>query len=133
MINTVMLIGNAGRDAELRVTSQNQNFATFSLATSKRFQGHDGEWRENTQWHKIKILGKAAIRAADEIKKGDLVIIQNGEINYYEHEGKSYTEIKTFSYKLTKRNDSDIKANQLLPPSETSKLDPWKTNTSNNL
>ena len=132
MINNVFLIGNAGRDAELRVTNQNQNYATFSLATSKRFQGHDGQWREDTQWHKIKILGRSAIRAADQIKKGDLVIIDGGEINYYEHEGKQITEIKTFSYKLTKRNEEPPNKNQFLPPSETSKLDPWNTETSNN-
>ncbi len=126
MINKVLLVGNAGRDAELKVTSGGKNYATFSLATSERYQGHDGQWRENTTWHKIKVMGRSSVRAAETVKRGDCVLVE-GSYESYEHENKTFFEVKCWSYKLVTRKDTPTYPNETLTPSETSTLDPWRT------
>lgn len=106
MVNEVQLIGNAGRDAELKTSASGSQYATFSLATSERFRGHDGEWREDTEWHKIKVIGKSADRIARQIRKGDKVYV-SGKIASYETDGVRRTEIKSFRViNLNKREES---------------------------
>lgn len=126
MINNVLLVGNSGHDAELRTTTTGKQFCTFSIATSDSYQGTDGEWRENTEWHKIKLYGRSAERIAGKIKKGDLVSVE-GSISSYELDGAMKKEIKAFKVKvLTPKNKhTDQPTSGFLPPSETSKLDPW--------
>jgi len=130
MVNEVQLIGNAGRDAELRTTSTGAPYAMFTLATSERYKGHDGEWREDTEWHKIKVIGKSADRIARQVRKGDRVYV-SGKISSYETDGVRRTEIKSFRVlNLTKREESSVTPGQFLSPSETSQLDPWKADQS---
>lgn len=125
MVNEVQLIGNAGRDAELKTSSSGAQYATFSLATSERFKGHDGEWREDTEWHKIKVIGKSADRIARQVRKGDKVYV-SGKITSYETDGVRRTEIKSFRViNLNKREESNHSSGQFLPPAETSQLNPW--------
>jgi len=52
MINKVILIGNVGRDPELRYTASGTAVANFSLATSRRYKDRDGNQREETEWHR---------------------------------------------------------------------------------
>jgi single-strand DNA-binding protein len=52
MINKVILIGNVGRDPELRYTAGGTAVANFSLATSRRYKDRDGNQREETEWHR---------------------------------------------------------------------------------
>jgi len=52
MINKVILIGNVGRDPELRYTSSGTAVTNFSLATSRRYKDRDGNQREETEWHR---------------------------------------------------------------------------------
>ena len=52
MINKVILIGNVGRDPELRYTANGTAVANFSLATSRRYKDRDGNQREETEWHR---------------------------------------------------------------------------------
>ena len=125
MVNEVQLIGNAGRDAELKTSASGAQYATFSLATSERFKGHDGEWREDTEWHKIKVIGKSADRIARQIRKGDKVYV-SGKITSYETDGVRRTEIKSLRViNLNKREESNQAPGQFLPPAETSQLNPW--------
>lgn len=125
MVNEVQLIGNVGRDAELKTSASGAQYATFSLATSERFKGHDGEWREDTEWHKIKVIGKSADRIARQIRKGDKVYV-SGKITSYETDGVRRTEIKSFRViNLNKREESNQAPGQFLPPAETSQLNPW--------
>ena len=63
-VNKAILVGNLGRDAEMRFTSGGTPVATVSLATTERFTDREGQKREDTQWHRIVIWGKTAEVAA---------------------------------------------------------------------
>jgi single-strand DNA-binding protein len=52
-VNKVILVGNLGKDPELRYTPSGTAVATFSLATTDRFKGKDGQQQEKTEWHNI--------------------------------------------------------------------------------
>lgn len=75
-LNKVMLIGRAGRDAEVRYTQGGQAVANFSLATSSSWGGKDGsERKESTEWHQIVCWGRQAEIAGQYIKKGKQLYI----------------------------------------------------------
>jgi single-strand DNA-binding protein len=57
-VNKAILVGNLGRDAEMRFTAGGTPVATVSLATTERFTDRDGQKREDTQWHRVVIWGK---------------------------------------------------------------------------
>lgn len=59
-LNKCMLIGNIGKDPEIKTLQNGRKFVSFSLATSKRYRDNNGEQKEETQWHNIVIWGKAA-------------------------------------------------------------------------
>ena len=60
-LNKVMLIGNLGKDPEIRVSpSTGSKNVSFSLATSRRYRDNNGEQKEDTQWHNIVGWGKIA-------------------------------------------------------------------------
>jgi len=77
MLNKVFLIGNLGRDPELRYTPSGVALAKFSLATNKY---KSGDKEKETTWHNIVCWRKTAEWAADNIKKGTLVFVE-GEIS----------------------------------------------------
>ncbi len=52
-LNKVMLIGNLGKDAETRFTTNNLSISNFTLATSNSYKGKDGNWVNETTWHNI--------------------------------------------------------------------------------
>jgi single-strand DNA-binding protein len=52
-LNKVMLIGNLGRDAETRFTTNNLSVTNFTLATSNSYKGKDGNWVNETTWHNV--------------------------------------------------------------------------------
>jgi single-strand DNA-binding protein len=59
-LNRATLIGNIGKDPEIKTLQNGRKFVSFSLATSKRYRDNNGEQKEETQWHNIVIWGKAA-------------------------------------------------------------------------
>ena len=75
-LNKVMLIGNLGKDPEVRYTAAGQAVAGFSLATSEKFKGKSGEWEERTEWHNITLWGKLAEIAGEYLSKGKTVYIE---------------------------------------------------------
>ena len=75
-LNKVMLIGNLGKDPEVRFTASGQAVAGFSLATSEKFKGKTGEWEERTEWHNITLWGKLAEIAGEYLSKGKTVYIE---------------------------------------------------------
>lgn len=92
MINKVSLLGNVGKDAELR-SFDGGSIVSFSLATSKSFKKGDS-WEEKTTWHNIKYFSKNDLsNTAARVIKGATVYV-DGEIETREHEGKYYTDIR---------------------------------------
>jgi len=75
-LNKVMLIGNLGKDPEVRFTASGQAVTGFSLATSEKFKGKTGEWEERTEWHNITLWGKLAEIAGEYLSKGKTVFIE---------------------------------------------------------
>ena len=78
-LNKVMLIGNVGRDPEVRYldgNSGNAKVATFTLATTERYRDRNGETRENTEWHNIVAWRGNADVAEKYIRKGTQLYIE---------------------------------------------------------
>ena len=82
MLNKVMLIGNVGRDPEVRYLDggaqggANAKVASFTLATSERFRDRSGETRENTEWHNIVAWRNLADLAERFIRKGTQIYVE---------------------------------------------------------
>lgn len=69
-LNKVMLIGNAGKDPEVRHLEGGSLLARFSLATTERYKDKNGELQELTEWHNIVCWRSLAERAEKFVKKG---------------------------------------------------------------
>ena len=69
-INKVILVGNLGKDPELRHTPQGQAVANFPLATSESWSDKNGQKQERTEWHKVVVWGKPAENVAKYLSKG---------------------------------------------------------------
>ncbi|MEZ5420111.1 MAG: single-stranded DNA-binding protein, partial [Vicinamibacterales bacterium] len=59
-VNKVILVGNLGRDAEVRFTPSGAPVASFSIATTENWTSKDGQKQEQTEWHRIVLWGKQA-------------------------------------------------------------------------
>ena len=75
-LNKVMLIGNLGKDPEVRYTASGAAVASFSIATSERFKNKSGEWEDKTEWHNIVLWNKLAEIAKEYLTKGKTVYIE---------------------------------------------------------
>ncbi len=83
-LNKVLLIGNLGRDPELKTTPSGQNVARFSVATTETWKNQSGEKQSKTEWHNIVVWGKQAEIAEKYLRKGKQVMIE-GRIQYREY------------------------------------------------
>jgi len=96
MLCKVNLIGNIGRDAELKYTGQGQAVCEFSLATSEKVKSSNGETKEHTTWFRIKFWGKQAENFSEYFNKGRQVYIE-GHLKvreYLNKEGKTKTALE---------------------------------------
>jgi single-strand DNA-binding protein len=75
-VNKVILVGNLGRDAELRYTPGGAAVAKFSLATTEKWTDKGGSLQERTEWHNIDLWGKQAETLAEYLRKGKQVYIE---------------------------------------------------------
>jgi single-strand DNA-binding protein len=75
-LNKVMLIGNLGRDPELRYTTSGVAVATFGLATNESWRDQDGNVQEKTEWHNIVAWRKLAEICGEWLKKGKKVYVE---------------------------------------------------------
>jgi single-strand DNA-binding protein len=87
-LNRAMLIGNLGKDPELRYTSTGKAFASFSLATSSSWKDQDGNMQERTDWHNIVAWQKLAEVCGEWLKKGQKVYIE-GRIQTRSYDDKN--------------------------------------------
>ena len=75
-VNKVILIGNLGRDPEVRHTTSGTPVANFTMATSDRWTDPSGERRERTEWHRIVVWAKQAEIVGEYLKKGKQVYVE---------------------------------------------------------
>ena len=87
-LNKVMLIGNLGKDPELRYTTSGVAVATFSLATNESWKDQDGNLQERTEWHNIVAWKKLAEICGEWLKKGKKVYIE-GRIQTRSYDDKN--------------------------------------------
>jgi single-strand DNA-binding protein len=93
-INKVILIGNLGRDPELRYTQNGQAVANFTLATNERFSTKDGDKQERTEWHRIVAWGRTGELCAQYLSKGRSVYLE-GRLQTREWEDKEGQKRRT--------------------------------------
>jgi len=86
-VNKVILIGNLGRDPELRYTQSGQAVANFTLATTENWTDKSGEKVERTEWHRIVAWGRTGELCAQYLAKGRSVYIE-GRIQTREYEDR---------------------------------------------
>jgi single-strand DNA-binding protein len=75
-VNKVILLGNVGKDPEIRSTPGGTMVATFSLATSDRYQDQQGNWQDRTEWHNLVAFKRTAEIIRDYVKKGSKLYIE---------------------------------------------------------
>ena len=75
-VNKVILLGNLGRDPEVRFTQGGTPVANFTMATTDRWNDPSGEKKEKTEWHRIVVWGKQAEIAGEYLKKGRPVFVE---------------------------------------------------------
>jgi single-strand DNA-binding protein len=76
-VNKVILIGNLGRDPELRATHGGGSVCSLSVATTRKWRNKDsGEMQEETEWHKVVAFGQQAERCNNYLAKGRMVYIE---------------------------------------------------------
>lgn len=90
-VNKVILIGNLGRDPEIRYMPSGDALATLSLATTDTWKDKSGEKQEKTEWHRVSMFGRLAEIAGEYLKKGSQVYIE-GRIQTRKYTDKDGSE-----------------------------------------
>jgi len=75
-VNKVFLLGNVGKDPEIRTTAGGMTVASFSLATAERAKDAQGNWADKTEWHNLVAFQRTAEIVRDYVKKGTQVFIE---------------------------------------------------------
>src|SRR2546426_7070341 len=76
-VNKVILIGNLGKDPEVKFTPQGTPVAKITLATNERFKGKDGQWQDRTEWHNVVLWQRLAEIAGEDLEKGGKIYIES--------------------------------------------------------
>lgn len=75
-LNKCMIIGNLGRDPEMRYTPSGQAVTQFTVATNRNFRDAQGEWQSETEWFRVVVWGQQAERTAERLRKGNKVYVE---------------------------------------------------------
>jgi single-strand DNA-binding protein len=75
-VNKVILVGNLGKDPEVKYTPQGTAVAKFTLATNERFKDKSGEWQDRTEWHNLVAWARTAEIVGEYLKKGRTVYVE---------------------------------------------------------
>jgi single-strand DNA-binding protein len=86
-LNKAMIIGNLGRDPEMRYTPSGQAVTQFTVAVNRNYKDHDGNWQEETEWFRVVAWGPLAERTAEHLRKGRKVYVE-GRLQTRQWEGQ---------------------------------------------
>lgn len=95
-LNRATLIGNIGKDPELRTTPNGASVCTIRMATTEIVKEKGGGWKEVTDWHSVVFWDRLAEIAAQQLKKGDKIFVEGKlRTRMFERDGKTkfFTEI----------------------------------------
>lgn len=76
MFHTIIIVGNVGRDPEMRYTPTGQAATSFSVATSRNYTGQNGQQVKETIWFRVTAWGKLAETCSQYLKKGNKVLVE---------------------------------------------------------
>lgn len=89
-MNKVIIVGNLGRDPELRNTTNGTPVCNLNVATSRKFKNASGEVVEETEWHRVVVWGKQAETCAKYLAKGRTVAVDGRlKTGKYEKDGET--------------------------------------------
>jgi single-strand DNA-binding protein len=75
-VNKVILLGNLGKDPEVKVTPNGTPVAKFTLATNERYKDKNGQWQDRTEWHNLVAWQRTAEIVGEYLKKGSKVYVE---------------------------------------------------------
>ena len=75
-VNKVILLGNLGKDPEVKYTPSGMAIARFTLATNERFKDKEGNWQDKTEWHNLVAFQRTAEIVGEYLKKGRTVYVE---------------------------------------------------------
>ncbi len=134
MINKVILIGNLGRDPEVRHLESGAAVAKFSVATNENYKDKNGDWQKVTEWHDVVCWRGLAERAEQYLKKGSMVYVE-GKLTHRKWQDKEgndryTTEVLANTWRsLEKREASAYQASSNMPTQEPVTTTTPKTTT----
>lgn len=109
MVNRVILIGNLGRDPEVRRLENGAVVAKFSVATNENYKDKGGEWQTQTEWHDVVVWRNLAERAESQLKKGAQIYLE-GKLTHRSWQDKDgnnrrTTEVVASYFRMIGRRD----------------------------
>ena len=93
-LNKVTIIGNTGKDPEIKTFASGNKVAQITLATSERYKDRNGEQKEDTEWHSVQAFGKLADVVERYVRKGMLLYV-DGKIRTRSYEADGRTIYRT--------------------------------------
>ena len=93
-LNKVLLIGNVGKDPEIKTFASGNKVANITLATTERYKDRNGEQKEETEWHSVQAFGKLAEVVERFVHKGSLLYL-DGKIRTRSYEADGRTMYRT--------------------------------------
>lgn len=123
MLNKVTLIGNLGKDPEVRTLDSGTVRANFSLATNENYKDKNGNWQKSTEWHDI-VMWRSLAERAKFLKKGMLVYLE-GKLTHrkwQDKEGKDHynTEIVVDLLRILEKKENNPSSDRRSPEMEES-------------
>lgn len=95
-LNKIQLLGNVGRDPEIKYTTSGKAVANFSIATNDRYKDSAGEWQDRAEWHNVVAWERLAEIVRDYVIKGNQVYVEGrSQTRSYDKDGekKYVTEV----------------------------------------
>ncbi|MFN8624214.1 MAG: single-stranded DNA-binding protein [Chloroflexota bacterium] len=117
-LNKCQIIGNLGRDPEMRYTPSGQAVTQFTVATNRNYRDQQGEWQSETEWFRVVVWGQQAERTAERLRKGHKVYVE-GRIQtrqWEDQQGQKRSTVELVANQVTslERRERDEDA----PPSD---------------
>ena len=116
MVNRVILIGNLGKDPEVKRLENGAVVAKFSVATSEKYKDKLGEWNTNTEWHDVVCWRNLAERAEQSLKKGTQVYVE-GKLTHrtwkdQDGNNRRTTEIVSNYFRMVSGRSSEVRVGE---------------------
>lgn len=111
-LNKVQLIGNLGKDPEVRYSPTGVVYATVDIATSRHWKNEGGEKKEATDWHRVVFAGKLA-KVVEQYLKGGNTIYVEGRLNHRNYTDKDgvvryVTEVRATNLQMLRNKKNDV-------------------------